>query len=251
LNGKPLDAQEHHKTAATERANAKTCQRVIHDDTLAAILSTATPLNKRRIKRSASTGAWLTTLPNLINGSDLSADEFCDRVRLRLGLKPTSLPPRCDGCGEHFTIEHAMSCRKGGLILHRHNDLVTTWGQLCGQAHTPSTVSNEPLIQPSRDMLVAATTCTVPSPELRGDLAVHGFWTQGQTAIFDVCITDSDLLIGTQTHPKSSFATKRRKKPNMETFALPEDALSPHLSSLLMVSLVKKQLQHQNYWLPA
>jgi hypothetical protein len=34
--------------------------------------------------------------------------------------------------------------------------------------------------------------------------------------------------IGTQTHPKSSFATKRRKKTNMETFVLPEDALSPH-----------------------
>jgi hypothetical protein len=61
----------------------------------------------------------------------------------------------------------------------------------------------------------------------------------------------TNLLIGTQTHPKYSFATKRRRKPNMETFALPEDALSPHLSSLSTASLVKKQRQLQNDWLPA
>jgi hypothetical protein len=173
-------------------------------------------------KRSASTGAWLTTLPNLLNGSDLSAEEFRDGDRLRLGLKPTSLPPRCNGCGEHFTIEHPMSCRKGGLILHHHNDLVSTWGQLCGQAHTPSTVSDEPLIQPSQDMPVAGTTRTVPSPELRGDLAVHGFWTRGQTAIFDVRITDTDQPTNRNTDPsKVLLHHDWRKKPNMEPFALP------------------------------
>jgi hypothetical protein len=127
-------------------------------------------MDKRGIKRSASTGAWLTTLPNLLNGSDLSTEEFRDG--LRLGLKPTALPPRCDGCGEHFTTGHAMSCRKGGLIIQRHNDLVTTWGQLCGQAHTPSTVSDEPLIQPSRDVQMPGTTRTEPSSELHGNLAV-------------------------------------------------------------------------------
>jgi hypothetical protein len=49
-------------------------------------------MDERRIKRSAKTGAWLTTLPNLLNGSDLSADEFRDGTRLRLGLTPTTLP---------------------------------------------------------------------------------------------------------------------------------------------------------------
>jgi hypothetical protein len=73
---------------------------------LATIIATATPIDKRRIKRSATTGAWLsTTLPNILNGSDISADEFRDGVRLCLGMQPTALPPRCDGCDERFTIE--------------------------------------------------------------------------------------------------------------------------------------------------
>jgi hypothetical protein len=104
VHGTPLCALEHRKTAATGRLEAKDHLRQSHDHNLATIIATATPLDKRRIKRSATTGAWLTTLPNILNGSDLSADEFRDGVRLRLGMQPTSLPPHCDGCDERFTI---------------------------------------------------------------------------------------------------------------------------------------------------
>jgi hypothetical protein len=203
---------EHRRTAAIGRLNAKNHLLATHDDNLSTILANAKPMDKRRIKRSAKTGAWLTTLPNLLNGSDLSADEFRDGARLRLGLIPTALPPRCDGCNERFTTEHAMSCRKGGLIIHRHNDIVTTWGQLCGQALSPSTISDEPLIQPSRDLQVDGTTITVPSPELRGDLAVHGFWTRGQTAIFDVRITDTDQPSNRNTDPSKVLLRHEKEK---------------------------------------
>jgi hypothetical protein len=105
-----------------------------------------------------------------------------------------------------------MSCRKGGLILHRHNDLVATWGQLCGQAHTPSTVSDEPLIQPSRDAEGAGTSRTEPAPELRGDLAVHGFWTRGTTAIFDVRVTDTDAPSNRNSTPEKVLLRHEKEK---------------------------------------
>jgi hypothetical protein len=179
---------------------------------LDAVIANSRPPEKRRIARSAATGAWLSTLPSLLNGSDLSAEEFRDGVGLRFGLTPTSLPPRCDGCGERFTTEHAMSCRKGGLILHRHNDLVATWGQLCGQAHTPSTVSDEPLIQTSQDVRAAGANRTEPTPELRGDIAVHGFWTRGSTAIFDVRVTDTDAPSNRNTAPAKVLQRHEKEK---------------------------------------
>jgi hypothetical protein len=212
LQGTSLCAQEHRKTAAIGRQHAKLDKSATNNDSLATILETAKPMDKRRIKRSSATGAWLTTLPNLLNGSDLSTEEFRDGLRLRFGLKPTAMPSRCDGCGEHFTTEHAMSCRKGGLILHRHNDMVTTWGQLCGQALSPSTVSDEPLILPSRDVQIAASTRTEPSPEIRGDLAVHGFWSSGQTAIFDVRITDTDQPSNRNTDPAKVLLRHEKEK---------------------------------------
>jgi hypothetical protein len=105
-----------------------------------------------------------------------------------------------------------LSCRKGGLILHRHNDLVTTWGQLCGQAYTPSTVSDEPLIHPSRDLPVTGSNRTIPSPELRGDLAVYGFWSSGQTAIFDVRITDTDQPSNRKSAPSKVLLRHEKEK---------------------------------------
>jgi hypothetical protein len=100
--------------------------------------------------------------------------------------------------------------------------MVTTWGQLCGQALTPSTVTDEPLIQPSRDVQVSGTNRTEPSPELRGDIAVHGFWNSSQTVI------PISPPIGTLTQPRSYYAKKRRKKTNTEHSALPAVVPSPH-----------------------
>jgi hypothetical protein len=212
IHGNTLCAMEHRQHTAISRQMAKHSLRQIHDENLHTILGQATQLEKRRLKRSASTGAWLTTLPNILNGSDLSADEFRDGVRLRIGLQPTALPPTCDGCGERFTTEHAMSCRKGGLIIQRHNDLVNTWGQMCSQALTPTCVSDEPLIQQSRNTPVEGTNRTTPSPELRGDLAVHGFWSRGQTAIFDVRITDTDQPSNRNTDPSKVLLRHEKEK---------------------------------------
>ena len=212
VQGIPLCTQEHRKTAALARQDAKSSQTDANASHLSAIMKVASTMDKRRIQRSASTGAWLTTMPNLLNGSDLLAEEFRDGLHLRLGLKPNAMHPRCDGCGERFTTEHAMSCRKGGLILHRHNDMVSTWGHLCGQAYTPSTVSDEPIINSSRDIPLDNTNRTEPAPELRGDLAVHGFWTRGQTAIFDVRITDTDQPSNRNTAPSKVLLRQEKEK---------------------------------------
>ena len=54
------------------------------------------------------------------------ADNLC----LRYGLMPQDIPATCNGCGKRFSIEHALSCPKGGLVLARHNDAVNEWDTL-------------------------------------------------------------------------------------------------------------------------
>jgi hypothetical protein len=86
-----------------------------------------------------------------------------------------------------------MTCAKGGLVLSRHNDTCAEWGQLCAQALTPPAVSNEPLINSGRDPQATADVAgTGVGPELRGDIAAHGFWKRCMTVIFDVRIMDTD-----------------------------------------------------------
>ena len=138
------------------------------------------------------TGNWLTTMPNTINATTLSAEEFRDSLRLRFGLRPLALQPKCDGCGKPFTVAHAMSCKKGGMIFLRHNAVSDEFGAMCAIALSPSAVAAEPQIHTGRAAGAENEIDTSDYPNTRGDLAVRGFWKRGTTAIFDVRVTDPD-----------------------------------------------------------
>ena len=97
----------------------------------------------------------------------------------------------------------ALSCKKGGLVHIRHDDVADEWRHLCGTALSFGRVEREPRIFSSvgrlaREVGTAADTPAtgdidgMQTTEERGDAGVHGFWQRQRTAIFDVCITDTD-----------------------------------------------------------
>ena len=146
LEGTVLNLKVHstrvHNTRLTGQAARVKAQEVI----LAGLIASAQPRFKRVLARASATGAWLTVLPNVWNGTQLSRDEWMDGVCLRCGRKPPRLPQKCDGYGGDFTLQHALDCKHGGLVILRHNDLKHEWHQLCAQALTPSAAVDEPLI---------------------------------------------------------------------------------------------------------
>ena len=62
---------------------------------------------------------------------------------------PQDIPATCDGCGKKFSIEHALSCPKGGLVLGRHNDAAKEWGNLEAREFFPSAITYETKINSS------------------------------------------------------------------------------------------------------
>jgi len=142
-----------------------------------------------------------------------------------MGLTPNALPEKCDGCGHGFTVEHALTtCKKGGLVVIRHNDLAAEWHELCATALTPSAVSDEPLIHTGRAARGEQGSSNVPGDpdpagannpdhrELRGDVSAHGFWRRGTTAIFDVRIADTDAPGYRGQDPKKILARHEKEK---------------------------------------
>ena len=93
-------------------------------------------------------------------------------------------------------MEHGLSCRNGGLVILRHNELAAEWQSLCASALAPSAVSTEPKIFTGRtndesNETDGANRVTVDK-DRRGDVGVRGFWKRGTTAIFDVRITNTE-----------------------------------------------------------
>ena len=75
---------------------------------------------KIHLHRAMRNGAWFSDVPHRLNGTELSREVFRDSLHLRYGLMPQDTPVTCDGCGKEFSIEHTLSCPKGGLVLARH-----------------------------------------------------------------------------------------------------------------------------------
>ncbi|XP_066918884.1 uncharacterized protein [Clytia hemisphaerica] len=66
--------------------------------------------------------SWLSTLPLESEGYHLSKQCFQDLIRIRYGWQLPRTPSSCE-CGSPFSLDYALSCKKGGFISLRHNKL--------------------------------------------------------------------------------------------------------------------------------
>ena len=98
----------------------------------------------RALARGKETGAWLSCTPSFVNGTQLEEQEFRDALRLRYNLTPLNLPSNCDGCAATFTVDHALSCMKGGLIILRHNEMRNELISVCQTCFSKGSVRDEP-----------------------------------------------------------------------------------------------------------
>ena len=65
---------------------------------------------------------WLPCLPLRSHGFALYKSAFCDGLLLRYHWTPLACPTSC-ACGHDFTIDHCISCPKGGFPSLRHNEV--------------------------------------------------------------------------------------------------------------------------------
>ena len=98
--------------------------------------------------REKGTGTWLAATPSNLCGTVLSAVEFSDELRYRYAFEILNAPSHCDVCNSKFSITHALSCKKGGLIHARHDESRDSLGCLACAGFQPSNVRDEPQINP-------------------------------------------------------------------------------------------------------
>ena len=88
---------------------------------------------------------WLTVLPLDQYGFSLHKSAFRDALALRYGWKLNNTPSTC-ACGSNFSVEHALSCAKGGYPTIRHNEIRDFTAHL--MTEVCHNVALEPHLQP-------------------------------------------------------------------------------------------------------
>ena len=158
--------------------------------------------------RDKGASSWLNSLPIKEQGLSLNKQEFRDSLRLRYNLPLTELPSYCT-CGSVFSVNHALSCKKGGFVAQRHDgvrDLLTgLLNKVCNN------VEAEPhLIPLDGEMFDLRSTNT--SNEARLDIKAGGFWNRGVTAFFDVRVTHVNSSSNTNKTTATIFREQEKEK---------------------------------------
>ena len=120
------------------------------------------------------TSTWLTVLPLAEHGFTLHKSAFQDALALRYGWSPPRLPSKCE-CGHAFSVDHALSCAKGGFPAHiyRHNKIRDITASLLTEVC--SDVRVEPDLQPVvPNQLDGVSANSQDSARL--DLSANGVW---------------------------------------------------------------------------
>ena len=124
---------------------------------------------------------WLTVLPLREMGFNLNKRDFRDAIKLRYDWPVDDIPSTCV-CGDTFTVDHAMICKRGGFVSQRHNELRDLEADLL--SIVCSDVEIEPILQDiSGEQLGRGSN---RAPDARLDIHARGFWENQRSAFFDV-----------------------------------------------------------------
>ena len=169
---------------------------------------------------------WLTTLPIKEYGYDLNKEQFWDAVRIRYNWVIPKLPSDC-ACGNKFTLMHALSCKKGGFISLRHNDVRNVTAQLLSEVCHD--VKVEPmLIKLDGEGLQERTANT--SDEARLDVSARSFWIPGQRVFCDVRVFDLNAQRYRNSDIKRCFQRneeEKKKKYNERVLQVENASFTP------------------------
>ena len=159
---------------------------------------------QRSVKLASEKGSstWLTVLPLSEHGFALHKGAFHDALALRYGWTPDRLPAKCD-CGSTLSVEHALSCTKGGFPSIRHNEIrnltATLLTEVCHE------VCIEPELQPLTSEVLTRSTANSQAGA-RLDIAANGVW--GGTfekTYFDVRVFNPHAPSKRHTNPQSAY----------------------------------------------
>ncbi|PFX26663.1 hypothetical protein AWC38_SpisGene8659 [Stylophora pistillata] len=180
--GAMIGSQEYRK----EYVDEKTSQRKRDEDVKERVKSVyeRAPLKTKQaldLATEKGSSVWLTVLPLQEQGYNLEKREFRDAIKLRYDWQFEDIPSKC-ACGDVFTVDHAMVCKKGGFIIQRHNELRDLEAEFLGIVCKD--VELESQLQDTTGEQLNSGSNMVQDARL--DIHARGFWEHNRSAFFHI-----------------------------------------------------------------
>ena len=177
------------------------------------IKETLSPPLLRALDLAQEKGAsnWLTSLPIEEYGFCLHKGAFTDALALRYGGVPSRTPVNCV-CGTSFSVEHVLSCSRGGFPSIRHNEIRDLTADLL--TNVCKDVRVEPDLMPvTNESLSHASANSTNGARL--DIAANGLWGgRFERSYMDVrVLTLSPLQTRTVLQPATRSTKTKRNVP--------------------------------------
>ena len=140
--------------------------------------------SKRLLEAAREKGAssWLSTPPLKQYGYCINKQEFKDALCLRYGWQIPNTPKHC-GCGKENSIDHVLTCMKGGYVHMRHNALRDSEAKLMEEVCL-DVRKEPPLIEINRDDIRGNK-----KDKARLDVSGIGVWSQYEKVFVDIRVT--------------------------------------------------------------
>ena len=167
---------------------------------------------KRAVTLASEKGAsnWLTVIPNKDMDFDLNKREFKDAINLRYDWEISGIPSVC-ACGDRFTVDHSMICKRGGFIIQRHNELRDLEAELLNLVCND--VETEPVLQELTGEKLnpgANTAC-----DARLDIHARGIWERQKSTFFDIRVCHPNADSYKDLTPEQVYRLHENEKKRM------------------------------------
>ena len=162
-------------------------------------------------------------------------------MALRYGWTPKNAPSKCE-CGKVFTVEHALSCPKGGFPILRHNEIRDFTASLLTEVCHD--VQVEPELQPlTGESLTNATANSQDGARL--DISANGVWGgRFEKTFLDVRVFNPLAPSNRHSTPSTCYMKHEREKKRayeQRVREIEHASFTPLVLSSTIVGWVEKQ----------
>ena len=164
---------------------------------------------KRAVEFATEIGSsnWLTVISLKELDYNRNKKEFRDAIKLQYDWEITDMPMLC-ALGVQFSVDHAMVCQRGGLIIQRHNELRDLEAEMLRMVYND--VEVEPVLQE-----VTGETLNHganKAPDARLDIHARDFWERQRSAFFDVRVCHPNADSYRDLTPKQIYKKHENEK---------------------------------------